>query len=142
MSADDFEKLLRRQPLRPVPGDWRGEILAASRSAMAPRDAGADPAPWIPRLRDWLWPNPVAWGALAACWLATLVLNQLAQPSPSERARAERDASLAAAYYAAVRDPAALTLLADPRPREAVPASRRPRPGVGQSDGQFLLSPV
>lgn len=142
MNTDDFEQHLRRQPLRPVPREWRAEVLGAARSVVrADRTALACP-PLIVRLRDWLWPNPVAWGALAACWMATLVLNQLAQPSAPELARAERDASLAAAYYAAVRDPAALTLLADPRPMDASPAPRRPRPGFGRMDPQFHLSPV
>ena len=30
MNSGDFESELRRQPVRPVPGEWRGEVLAAA----------------------------------------------------------------------------------------------------------------
>ncbi len=35
MNPDDFENQLRRQPVRPVPAEWRGEILARAKSALA-----------------------------------------------------------------------------------------------------------
>lgn len=114
MNTDDFEQRLARQPLRPVPGEWREGILAAARSAAARMACGAgvspaladqispacgagvppapDPgvrpapvprptgpaAPWLGWLRDWLWPHPVAWGALGAGWVLIAVFNTIA----------------------------------------------------------------
>ena len=114
MNTDDFEQRLPRPPLRPVPGEWREDILAAARSAAARTacGAGAPPAPanrisptcgagvppapdahvrpavvpqptagaapWLGWLRDWLWPHPAAWGALAAGWVLIAVFNTIA----------------------------------------------------------------
>lgn len=58
-TPEQFEDLLRRQPPRSLPAEWRAEILA---NARAPQAAA------VPR-RPWLWPAPKAWAALAACWL-------------------------------------------------------------------------
>lgn len=71
MNPDPFEQRLARQPLRPVPTAWRDEILSPS------------PAPspishlstFNSQLREWLWPCPQAWAALAAVWVLLLALN-------------------------------------------------------------------
>jgi hypothetical protein len=106
MNADDFEHRLQRQPLRAPPAAWREEILAAAvrgldgeqvathggahgsaRPAWVRWFKAAEPdweAPVLSsaslrrRLRDWLWPHPVAWGALAACWATVVLLNSAA----------------------------------------------------------------
>jgi len=75
-----FERRLSRQPLRPVPGDWRADILAAARAAQTPARVGR-PAPqsWFAtvcqQLSAFLWPHPKAWAGLAAVWVFILVLN-------------------------------------------------------------------
>lgn len=33
---------------------------------------------WVEQVRAWLWPHPLAWGALAACWAVVGVLNSAA----------------------------------------------------------------
>ena len=55
---NDFEQKLTRQIFRAPPAGLRGEILRACAAA---------PAAWT--WRDWLWPAPPAWAALAAVWL-------------------------------------------------------------------------
>jgi len=67
----DFENQLQRQPMRAVPPHWRMRILAAS----------AEPAPagW----RQWFWPCPQAWAALAAVWVLILGINVLNAGAPS-----------------------------------------------------------
>jgi hypothetical protein len=104
MNLDAFEQRLRRQPLQSIPPDWREEMLReANRTAEvpAPRPAGSPLRRW---LNEWLWPSPVAWSALAACWVAILILNRSAQPSAVELAEARANARLALAYQALVRD--------------------------------------
>ena len=79
MKTDDFEKQLQEQPMRQVPGHWRGQILQAakavkdeSRAAAGARQNGS----WIYQL---LWPCPQAWGALAAIWVVVLFLSGVAR---------------------------------------------------------------
>lgn len=81
MKPDDFEKQLERQPLREVPPGWREELLQAARASSSQRVSHAVPqvAPWW---REWLWPAPQAWAALAAVWLVILGLHL--RPSNSE----------------------------------------------------------
>lgn len=64
---NDFEKQLRRQPLRSVPPEWRREILQAALGTTHPQQ----PAWW----RQLLWPCPQAWAGIAAVWLVVIVLN-------------------------------------------------------------------
>jgi len=63
---DPFEEKLRNQPFRQVPASWQREIINVA------------PAPsW----REWLWPSPVAWGAVATVWVL-IALLQWAAPQP------------------------------------------------------------
>ncbi len=96
MNPGDFENQLRRQAMRPVPGEWRGEILAAvvrageeevadSRSQMETGDRGRGRvtkgasegsfAALNARLAKIFWPHPAAWAGLAAVWVVISVLN-------------------------------------------------------------------
>ncbi len=79
-----FEARLRRQSLKPIPGDWRTEILQASRQAAMPENRRSVTAP--PTKSDWLatlnqklstlfWPHPKAWAGLAAVWILILAVN-------------------------------------------------------------------
>ena|SRR6266851_5497352 len=74
MNTDDFEKRLQRQIMRPIPRDWRREILDAARRARDPQPSTFNPqrtSGW----REWLWPCPQAWAGLAAAWVLILALN-------------------------------------------------------------------
>ena len=74
MNTDDFEKRLQRQSMRPVPREWRGEILDAARRAGDHQLSTINPQPssWW---RELLWPCPQAWAGLAAAWVLILALN-------------------------------------------------------------------
>ena len=74
MNTDDFEKRLRRLPMRNVPFEWRGDILEAARRAGDPQLSAINPQPdaWW---RELLWPCPQAWVGLAALWVLILALN-------------------------------------------------------------------
>ncbi len=73
-----FEKRLAETPLRPIPPEWRREILAA---AQVPRScwsfAALLPAIQNPKskIQNLLWPHPYAWAALAACWIVIATLS-------------------------------------------------------------------
>jgi hypothetical protein len=77
---DDFEQKLQRQPLRQVPAEWRGEILAVAESAAAARHPSPVTRPsWLSTLNSQLstilWPHPKAWAGLAAVWILIFVVN-------------------------------------------------------------------
>ena len=78
MNQDDFEQRLQRQPLRPVPGEWREEILAvAGRESRVECRAqeSLSLSTLLSRLSALLWPNPRVWAGLAAIWLGILAVN-------------------------------------------------------------------
>jgi hypothetical protein len=81
MNGDDqFEKRLRRQPLRNAPSAWREEILAEARKAETPRHASrltfqSQLSTLSQQLATLLPPHPRAWAGLAAVWLVIIVVN-------------------------------------------------------------------
>ena len=69
---NDFEQKLARQNFREPPAALRAAIL---------RTTAAAPAPWT--WRDWLWPAPPAWAALAALWLVFAAVQFADRPAAS-----------------------------------------------------------
>ncbi len=63
---NDFERKLSQQPFRPPPPEWREAILTLPANVVVPT---------VRSWRDWLWPSPKAWAALAAVWLIFLALS-------------------------------------------------------------------
>jgi hypothetical protein len=73
----DLEDQLRNLSFREPSPDLRRQVLAGA-SASAPS------ARWT--WRDWFWPSPIAWGALAALWIVCAVIHSSESPgadSPS-----------------------------------------------------------
>lgn len=69
MNLDDFEQELKRQPFRSVPPQWKEQILSGTERTP---DTRPDRRSWLQEL---LWPSPMAWGALAAVWVAIVGIN-------------------------------------------------------------------
>ncbi|MGH7992460.1 MAG: hypothetical protein ACREDQ_03015 [Limisphaerales bacterium] len=68
--TEQFERCLSRQPLRPVPAEWREEILAAADSYhRSPVERRSFLSTLNSQLSIILWPHPVAWAGLAAVWI-------------------------------------------------------------------------
>jgi len=80
-SQKQFEDRVSGQPLRAVPAEWRGEILAAARAART--EAGVAKVmvreSWLAvvqrQLVALLWTHPKAWAGLAAVWVGIIALN-------------------------------------------------------------------
>jgi hypothetical protein len=71
---NDFERKLSRVPFRTPPEDLRAVVLARADSG---KTAGVN-VRWT--WRDWLWPAPQAWVALAALWILFAVLSFASRP--------------------------------------------------------------
>ena len=81
---EKFEQRLSRQPLRPVPPEWRAEILAAALPASRPVSRTSFLATCNMQHATLLWPHPKAWAGLAAVWVVIILVN-LSLRDPSAR---------------------------------------------------------
>ncbi len=81
MNSDDFEQRLQRQPLRPVPADWKRDILQAAQASAR----SVTPAePWLTvAWRELFWSCRRIWFGLATVWGVILLLN-VSQPAPAQ----------------------------------------------------------
>lgn len=69
----DFENKLRQHSIRPIPAEWRNEILRNASASVPVEETTASPS--IPWWRELLWPCPQAWAGLAVVWVVILGLN-------------------------------------------------------------------
>ena len=73
MKPDEFEQDLQRRSIRPLPAEWRADILRAANAAAvshhAPRATPTVLSSIHTLLSSLLWPSPLAWGGLAALWM-------------------------------------------------------------------------
>jgi hypothetical protein len=83
MNIDPLEERLRRQALRPLPDEWRAEILSAAGERRAKEAPGRGPSAMgrMAWWQEWLWPSPQAWAGLAVAWLVIL-LARVGTPGP------------------------------------------------------------
>ena len=72
---EQFERRLRRQPVKEIPTEWRAEILAATQTTSRPRPRASFFSTLNSQLSTVFWPHPKAWAGLAAVWIFILVLN-------------------------------------------------------------------
>ena len=80
---NDFERKLAQQPFRQPPPDLRAAIFGGAMNAI-------EPAGWT--WRDWFWPSPQVWGALAALWIVFAALSLGDRPpAPDRTARTEQN---------------------------------------------------
>lgn len=71
---NDFERKLSQQAFRQPPAELRAALFGETDNVIVPQS-------WT--WRDWFWPSPSAWGALAALWLVFAVLSFSDAPSAS-----------------------------------------------------------
>jgi hypothetical protein len=86
MQHETFEERLRRQPWRPLPREWREEIMVAAQAAITPPLARRASVPrWRLMLGYLLWPSPRAWAGVAALWVVAVagnIVQHWASPAP------------------------------------------------------------
>lgn len=81
----EFEQRLCRQPMKPIPAEWRAEILSAA--VEAHHASRITHRSWLStlnhQLSTLLWPHPAAWASLAAVWVVIFALNFSSRDKPS-----------------------------------------------------------
>lgn len=141
MKPDSFEQKLQRQPLRQLPEQWRGEILRAAQAARAtaePADIRQSATASVPAwCREWFWPSPVAWGALATVWVLIAFLKLSAPASSFVAAAQTVSSSRTSAIPVLSERQRELALLLDSLapPRSPKPELPRPR---SQRRGEYF----
>jgi hypothetical protein len=157
MTTDDFEKRLQRQPLRPIPAEWREEILCAAREATRSAQASGSAQPtsgWRSalsalhsRLSGLLWPSPQAWAGLAAVWLIILAFD-LTTSGPSRLVARSASPPSTQFVMALLEEKRLLTELLGPPNQPLAPAESPVReqpkalPPRPRSEGPSALSPA
>lgn len=127
MNADKFEQRLREQTVRPIPDDWRSDILNAARKASVPHASPLTnrPPSWF---RELLWPCPQAWAGLAVAWLLILVMHFFSSgASEVVEARSSRFGKELLAALSERRLQLAELIGTGEAPEPAKPAPPRPR---------------
>lgn len=97
---------LRARRIRRLPAAWREEILSACAAEARPAASRS-----TRRLRDWLWPHPAAWGALAAVWTVLIAVEW--SERASRPARSGDDSTMATAPFRPEESPEFAAFLAD-----------------------------
>lgn len=89
MNGDDqFEKRLEGLPERPIPAEWRAQILSAARKTVPATHASHIQNSLWSTVTALLWPHPRAWAALGAVWVLIICLDLAARaPALPEYAR-------------------------------------------------------
>jgi hypothetical protein len=75
----DLENKLRSLAFREPPQDLRRRVLAAAPAART----------W----RDWFWPSPIAWAAVAAIWLIAIATAERPQSASPQMTFAQHSAA-------------------------------------------------
>jgi hypothetical protein len=134
MNPSEFEQHLQAQPMRPMPPEWRAQILSAAKDATlsphASRITHHAPPSLLSnvyhQLSSLLWPHPAAWAGLAAVWLVILGLNWTTASPTRTEAKLSRPASPQLIMAFREQERLLNELLA---PRET-PVADRPKPGA------------
>jgi len=160
MTPDPFEQRLTRQPLRPVPAEWRAEILARAGDFQSPSvasataaDGGCKPPARASQLSTFnaqplsLWerlfgPNPLAWAGLAAVWVVLFAVNRGGGEATSPvatagRANEPKQADVAEIVRERRREMAELLNLDEPK--VALPARPEDPPKRSQRRENFAV---
>lgn len=135
-NEDQFEKRLDRLPQRPIPAEWRAQILSAARQTVSPSPATRIQNSRWSAISALLWPHPKAWAGLSAVWVLIVCLDlgareparpelarqPLSPPSPQMRQLLREQEQL----LAELAGPSEPIRAVPARPQAAQPRSERP----------------
>jgi len=137
MNPDEFEQQLQQRPMRPIPAEWRAEILSAAKTAQsathhAPRTTQSvlstlNPAFLAMKLwQELIWPCRRIWLGMAAVWLIVLACNMSMDDTP--KVAASQMPAPTPEMVAALREQKQLLVqLLDPNAASPPAANPRPR---------------
>ena len=132
----DFEKRLKRQPLREIPSDWKKDILSTATQAAEGRSVPIACSWW----RELLWPCPQAWGALAAVWVVIFGLQFASRQSGTPQSIQVVDAT-APTVFALYRENQMLAQ-SDRHLPAPTPAAEPPKVFVPRPRSEFRITTV
>lgn len=116
---NEFEQRLSRVPGKPIPAEWRAEILAAAEPVRPAPARGS----WLARLKEQLhaalWPHPQAWAGLAAVWVVVLLLQMSVRDEPPGRVQKSAPPSPAMRVELRQQRQLLVELLGTPEARDA-----------------------
>ncbi|MGI8966614.1 MAG: hypothetical protein ACR2H1_11070 [Limisphaerales bacterium] len=87
MNTDDFEKRLQQQTVRPIPREWRREILQQA-TGVSSYQLKTQNSKLKTFLSELLWPCPQAWAGLAAVWIVIFAISYDGQDHKTKTAKA------------------------------------------------------
>jgi hypothetical protein len=80
---DDFEQQLQRRPMRPVPAEWRADILSAAKAVSDTQHETRNTQSLAMKLwQELIWPCRRVWLGIAAIWFVVLACNMSMDDSP------------------------------------------------------------
>jgi anti-sigma-K factor RskA len=125
---DDFEKLLARQRLRPIPPEWRAEILRAARTdSRDEATASETAASWW---RALFWPSPIAWISVACAWVVIIGMNIAARPERDKASAAAPLPATDASFALLIQERDTLDEISQAQPEPAAPPQKQTPPGA------------
>ncbi|MDB6027189.1 MAG: hypothetical protein JWM68_3412 [Verrucomicrobiales bacterium] len=132
---NEFEKKLQQEKLRTIPGEWRDQILRATRMAIPEKRSFL--SAFNDHVTALLWPHPKAWAGIAAVWILIFAANLATNGDTSRLARTAQGPS--AEYWRGLREQEQfLTQLMDPKPQLA-PADR-PKLAPPRPRSEYILN--
>ncbi len=143
---DPFESRLTRQVLRRPPADLKSDVLAASaraQTSLVDAPQGSRPDGFFAQVAAILWPSPIAWGTLAAVWLA-LIAFKAASPGAQPLAARSSRPNFAIQIYAFREQNLLVRELLGPAETTRPPERRRqePMPAAPRSERQKPVAAV
>jgi hypothetical protein len=141
MNTGNFEERLRSQPLRPIPAEWRGEILTAAKLSAAARSEPTERNPTSVILqtlwRELIWPCRIVWAGVACAWLLIIGLNA-ASFERTPRVASKTEPRSGEEFRAFIEQRQLLAQLTDAVPEPA--NTRKPNPPGPRSDRTTRIS--
>jgi len=136
-NMDDFEQQLKYRPIRPVPVEWRAEILTAAKAVSDTQHATRNTQSLLSTLtfqcvamklwQELIWPCRRLWLGMAAIWLVVLAVNMATNEEP--KIAASQMPPPTPEMVAALREQKQLLVqLRDPVASSPTPPAIAPRP--------------